>query len=166
MALAGWRWKTHSSCSPMHSQCTLKLFSLTLKSATQCNCTGRRVEDQHRNTTLRFAVLNTNKKRACRRSLILALAFEIILPFSRTLLSAFTIVPHRWVFSPSLAQCWVFHRMLKASNTVMSPQSLLSWEWGLSWMLNGPRHSRRSSPPPGPLFDAQPVAVPAHVKVK
>lgn len=153
MALAGWRWKTHSSCSPMHSQCTLKLFPQTLKSAAQCNCTGRRVEDQHRNTTRRFAVFNTNKKRACRRSLIPALACEIILPFSRTLLSAFTIVPHRWVFFPlarSLAQCWVLHRMLKASNTAMSPQSLLSWEGGLSWMLNGPRHSRWSSPPPGP----------------
>ncbi len=122
-----------------------------------CNCTGSRLEDQHRNTPLCFAVFNTNKKVPvislsppsllstfpCPQNHPPLFPFYVLLPL-------FSIA----VFLPlalSISQCWVVYRMLKASNTVMSLQSPLSWEWRLSWMLNGPQHSRWRSPPPGPV---------------
>lgn len=74
---------------------------------------------------------------------------RIIHRSSLTILSAFTIVPCLCMSPPP--QCWVVYRILKASNTVMSLQSPLSREWGLSRMLNGPQHSCCRSPPPGPV---------------
>lgn len=144
----------HVRSRGVHSQCTPRLFSHTLKIfryAVIARGDDWRIDAGARRFALRCLTQtkktrppSVTRPRTCPQNNPPFLLYPSI---------CFCYRSPSMYFPPlacSLAQCWVFYRMLKASNTVMSLQSPLSWEWGLSWMLNGPQHSRWRLPLPGP----------------